>query len=101
MVGKPSGDALDGCEHVNGGGMPARAEFARVKLLHDSVNVDDNFGAGELRVPGGEHEEIGHVEDVEQIVGAALVPTEQPEEKATRKRGTGRRCDRRDFSVLP
>src|ERR1035441_2731373 len=79
MISERGGDALDGFEQVNANGMLMHAEFAGVEFGHDIVDVEDNLGAGQLRVPGGEHEEIGDVVDVEQVVRAAPMLAEQPE----------------------
>ncbi len=52
----------------------AGLEFAAEKLRHNIVDVEDDFRTRQFGVPGGEHQKIGHVVNVDQVVFQTIVP---------------------------
>ena len=54
-------------------------EFVAVELRHNIVDIEDYSGAGGLRIPGSENKKVGHVMDMENIVGLAkMLPCNPP-----------------------
>src|ERR1035438_4469988 len=79
MVGKTGRPALGPFEKPHSRGSVARAELTAVKLRHDVVDVENDFGAGQLGVPGGKDQEIRHVMDVQQVVRDPRVLARNPD----------------------
>src|ERR1700685_154011 len=68
VIGEARGKALDGEKNLERQRIARAVELADVKLRHDVVNIENDFGAAELREQRSEDLEIRNGMDVNEVV---------------------------------
>ena len=85
MVGEPGGGTLQPPEQGDIKGLLPPTELTGVEFGDNVVDIENDLGASQLRIPPRKDEEVGHVVYVEQVIGLAGMLAGNPERRGNQE----------------